>query len=95
MTSHRIVILPHKYPLFLPTAVPKCVLEDAEWAALYETGEPTEVTKDAGLILQYPCVNNINPLTFLKINEVKRSELRWSSWGQNTMYIGQPYTEGT
>jgi len=66
MTSHRIVILPDKYPLFLPAAVPKCVWEDAEWAALYTTGELTAVTKDTGLILEYSCVNNINPLTFLK-----------------------------
>jgi len=82
MTSHRIVILPDKYPLFLPAAVPKCVWEDAEWATLYATGEPTEVTKDTGLILEDPCVNNINHLTFLKISEVKWSELQWSSWGQ-------------
>ena len=38
----------------------------AEWATLYRTKEPTEVTKDTGPILQYPCVNNIKPLTFLK-----------------------------
>jgi hypothetical protein len=46
MTSHRIVILPDKYPLSLPAAVPQCVWAGAEWAALYKTGEPAEVTKD-------------------------------------------------
>lgn len=45
MTSHMIVILPDKYPLSLHAAVPNCAWEDAEWATLYTTGEPTEVTK--------------------------------------------------
>jgi hypothetical protein len=93
MTSHRIVILPDKYPLFLPAVVPKCVWEDAEWPTLYTTGEPTEVTKDSGLILQYPCVNNINPLNFLKISEVKWVTVKFLGT-KVPCTLGWPYTEG-